>query len=212
MSEHYSLRFSAVDKGQRFDDAEVVLAFGTRHFPAEQFSERSFKGTHIIRDPRDVLVSAYFYHLRTDEQWVHKARPKWGGRSYQELLRSLNTRDGIFTELERLSRLEFKDLKTWAYDNPEILELRYEDVLANEHSMMERIFRHYGFTDAAVAQSADIAARFSLNSPMTKLDPHVRSGLPGQWREVLEPDHVERFKELTGDLVVRLGYESTNDW
>jgi Sulfotransferase domain len=212
VSENYSLQFSTVGRGQSFNDADIVLSNGTRHFPPDQISYRAFKGSHMIRDPRDILVSAYFYHLRTNEPWVHEARRKWGGHSYQEFLRSLDARDGIFTEMERLSRFEFKDLSTWRYDNPDILELHYEDVLANEHAMMERIFRHYGFTDAAVRHSADIAARFSLNSSTTRLDPHVRSGRPGQWKEVLESEHVERFKELTGDLVVRLGYESTTDW
>jgi hypothetical protein len=35
---------------------------------------------------------------------------------------------------------------------------------------------------------------------------HLRSGKPGQWREVLSPKNMALFRELTGDLVERLGY------
>jgi hypothetical protein len=37
---------------------------------------------------------------------------------------------------------------------------------------------------------------------------HLRSGKPGQWREVLTRDHLALLRELTGDLLERLGYES----
>ena len=216
VSDHFSMRIALFDKEEdrweRLRDLDVVVFLQTRRNDPKAIGHLAFRGTHIVRDPRDMLVSAYFYHLRTDEAWVHKPREKWKGQSYQGLLKSLSRTDGLFTELERMNRLTFKDMRTWDYTISEILELRYEDVLADEHRMMERIFRHYGFSDSAVDYAVDTALRFSLNSRDTKRDPHVRSGRPGQWKDVLEAEHILRFKELTGDLLVRLGYEHSSDW
>ena len=33
----------------------------------------------MIRDPRDVIVSGYFYHQWTDEPWANEPRPELGG-------------------------------------------------------------------------------------------------------------------------------------
>jgi len=39
-----------------------------------------------------------------------------------------------------------------------------------------------------------------------------RSGKTGGWREHFTDEHKTLFKDVAGDLVVRLGYEKTNDW
>lgn len=39
-----------------------------------------------------------------------------------------------------------------------------------------------------------------------------RKGVVGDWRTSFTPTVVARFKELTGDGLVRLGYEDNNDW
>jgi hypothetical protein len=39
-----------------------------------------------------------------------------------------------------------------------------------------------------------------------------RSGKTGGWREQFTEEHKALFKDIAGDLLVRLGYEKTNDW
>jgi hypothetical protein len=39
-----------------------------------------------------------------------------------------------------------------------------------------------------------------------------RSGKTGGWKEYFTEEHKSLFKEMAGDLLVRLGYETTNDW
>jgi hypothetical protein len=39
-----------------------------------------------------------------------------------------------------------------------------------------------------------------------------RKGIVGEWRSQFGPQDRSLFKELAGDLLVRLGYESTSDW
>jgi hypothetical protein len=39
-----------------------------------------------------------------------------------------------------------------------------------------------------------------------------RSGKTGGWREHFKDENKKLFKEVAGDLLVRLGYEENNDW
>ncbi|MGZ4127451.1 MAG: hypothetical protein ACXVQY_07775 [Actinomycetota bacterium] len=51
--------------------ADVVQFMHSRHFRDDLFAGRSIRGSHIVRDPRDIAVSAYRYHLWSDEPWVN---------------------------------------------------------------------------------------------------------------------------------------------
>ena len=41
---------------------------------------------------------------------------------------------------------------------------------------------------------------------------HYRKGKAGDWINQFSPEHVAAFKDKFGPLVVKLGYEETNDW
>ncbi|MGO8873128.1 MAG: hypothetical protein ACLQPH_17325 [Acidimicrobiales bacterium] len=175
-------------------------------FDRDQVGSRAFRGSHLIRDPRDLVVSGYEYHLVTDEYWTRKPYPRFGGLSYQDHLRSLDEHDGLMAEIEWFAAASGAAMGTWDYHQPEFLELRYEDALADEQGTFERLFRWYGFNDAARGIGLEAVERTSLRRGGA-IPNHARSGRPGEWRSRLGSDHIERLKELTGDLVARLGYE-----
>ena len=101
-------------------DLEIVRALG------------DFVGFHIIRDPRDIVVSAYFSHLhshRTDnwpELIAHRAQ-----------LQKLSKDDGLLLEME-FRRSEFEQLCEWDYAQENVLELKMEDIIANPYDQMVR--------------------------------------------------------------------------
>jgi hypothetical protein len=195
-------------------DIDIVLYHRANDFRPEEDGARPYRGSHLIRDPRDVVVSGYHYHRRTDEAWVHEPKERFGGLSYQAFLHSVNEHDGLMAEIDRCARSSVAEMDTWSYSRPEILELRYEDAVRDEEETFTRLFRFYRFNDAAVQQGLNIVEQFSRpqGSGAGDADPHVRSGQPGEWRRHFGDDHVARFKQLTGDLVVRLGYEDDPDW
>jgi hypothetical protein len=222
VSGFYGLRFAEVAPSYGASEPvpappaeiDVVVYDRANDFRPEALGSRSFRGSHLIRDPRDVVVSGYHYHRRTDEEWVRQPKERYGGLSYQAFLQAADEHDGIMAEIERCARSSLAEMEAWPYDRPEILELRYEDAVRDEVATFTELFRFYGFHDEAVAHGITIVQQFSRqHGPHAgDDDPHVRSGEPGEWRHYFEPDHVARFKELTGDLVVRLGYEEGPDW
>jgi hypothetical protein len=211
VAKNYGLNFEFVARNTPAATTDV-FHFSNSQFDREVLGGRPFRGSHIVRDPRDIAVSGYHYHLRTEEPWALKPSQRWGGSSYQEYLRSLNAHDGLLAEIARCSNAEWRAMSMWDYHQPEFLELRYEDLLGNESAALEQLFRHYGFRDRDCRTSVEIASEFSLDVMRSRQDSHVRSGHPGEWRQAFEREHIARFKELTGDLIVRLGYESSTDW
>lgn len=173
--------------------------------------DRPWRGSHMIRDPRDMVVSGYHYHQWSDERWLHEPRADFDGQTYQEKLKSLNESDGLTLEIEQLASW-CKEMTDWNYSRPEILELRYEDVIQDEQRHFRRLFEHYGFTPRATRLALRIAERHSLNRVGTGERTHMRSGESGQWRTAFTTHHRELFKQKTGDLLFKLGYERDDQW
>ena len=172
----------------------------------------------MIRDPRDVVVSGFFYHLWTDEKWVHAPLPEFENKTYQEHLQSLSQDEGIVVEMRRFAEGDLQAMVAWDYSRPDFIELKYEDVIVDENSWFARMFRHYGFREDAVSRAVEIAGRFSFERkakrPVGQVEEksHLRAGRPGQWREVFSPDHVSLMKELAGPALIKLGYEVDENW
>ena len=77
---------------------------------------------HVVRDPRDILVSAYFSHLKTHptDNW-----PELG--AHRAHLSTLSKEEGLFAEMD-FSAGQFEDMYTWNYEQPDILELKLEEL------------------------------------------------------------------------------------
>jgi hypothetical protein len=41
---------------------------------------------------------------------------------------------------------------------------------------------------------------------------HYRKGTPGDWKNHFSAEHIRQFKDQYGDLLIKLGYESSPDW
>jgi hypothetical protein len=216
IANHFGLSFQSVVPKSDSPESEVLLYHHSWLFDRTRLE--SFRGSHLIRDPRDVVVSAYHYHLWTNEKWVHIPKQEYRGMTYQQYLRSLDTEEGFAAEIRRMARSDLAEVGAWNYAQPEFLELKYEDFIIDDAAQFARMFRHYGFNETAVERSVDLALRFSFQRTTGRSigevqeGSHRRSGKPGQWREMFTPGHKALFRELTGDLIERLGYVSGDDW
>ena len=173
------------------------------------------RGFHVVRDPRDVIVSGYFSHLGShpdrDWPWLQRHRP---------FLRSLSKHDGLMVEME-FSALFMSHMLTWDYSNPNILELRFEDVISNNIPCFTRIFSFLGLFSQKITMPQIIAAmaKYSfanLSNGRTRgqedSSSHYRKGQPGDWRNHFDSSHVDYFKKLYNPLLLKLGYEADEDW
>jgi len=214
MARHYRLNLQVGDRAIPDSSADIVLYMQSDKFVREALPDRRFRGTHIIRDPRDLVVSSYYYHLKTDEKWVKRPEARWGDMGFQEYLKSMSRHDGLLLEMRRLLKGRLSGMSSWDYTQQEFLELRYEDVIAEEEAFSS-IFRHYELSDRALALGLALVRENSISTVASwseKKQGHVRSGMPGQWQDEFAPEHVMLFKKRSGDLLVRLGYEKDGNW
>jgi hypothetical protein len=90
--------------------------------------------------------------------------------------------------------------------------VRFEELVSpRRREVIEELVRHYArhvVEPVDVVTVADEAeARIAPERSHT-----FRQGGSGNWRAVFTPRHVEAFKRVAGNLLMELGYETTNDW
>ncbi len=172
-----------------------------------------FRASHLIRDPRDLVVSGYFYHLWCQEAWCLEKRARYDGRSYQETLNSVSREKGITLEIERC-RSTFERMAQWDYTNPALIELRFEDLLADQYAAFERVFRHYGLTAFQVdigltaVEQCDFERMTGRKKGEEAEHSHLRKGVAGDWRNHFSASHIDLFESSYPGLLARLGYET----
>ena len=178
-----------------------------------------FRISRFVRDPRDLLVSGYFYHRRGAEAWTRQPAPSeqdWyfangvvpramAGTlvSFAEHLQSLSKEDGLLAELE-FRDAHFGSMSAWPETHPDILVLRYEELVGDESVAFDRIFDFYGLTLLERRIGGWLVRRFAWKPGRS--DAHVRDPTPGQWREHFTPRVERAFRERHPDLLERLGY------
>lgn len=203
----------------------------------------SYTGVHLIRDPRDIIVSGYLYHLRTDEKWCinedfspkspirfpqvpysrQHCSEEWkslylkslGGRSYQANLKSLSTDDGLMFEMDHYGSWTIESMLEWNYKRENILELKFEDLMSDFDREFRRIFQHLGFAGDQLEQLMSIASKHDLGRMSVEEKEkmiHVSPGKIQKWKKYFTPKLKEAFLSRFNDVLIKLGYEESNDW
>lgn len=181
------------------------------------FDQDNFRGSHMIRDPRDVVVSGYFYHKWTAESWVHVFLEKFG-MTYQQKLNQVSQDDGISMEMENMGAMTLQRMLQWNYHRTNMLEVRYEDLISSPDDVFRKLFEHWGVHPRNIDGCLEISRKHHMTTKtgrkVGEVDnkSHMRSGKPGQWKVFFTEQHKEYFKKTFGDALVVLGYEKNNDW
>lgn len=201
-------RYQRVYSNHPASDAGLVLSM---HGKLDLPHLRPYRGVHIMRDPRDMIVSGYHYHKWTQEDWVH--RPDANGMSYQEKLNRADVRAGLFMEIDHFIFFYRQTLLHWNTADPDILEVAYEDLMGPDRDRLYAdIFAHLGLAGRDLGLATDLMKLFEAGSrtgrkPGTIAQKsHLRSGKSGQWKTELEPDHIAYIERELGPVLRKFGY------
>ncbi|CAM4415306.1 sulfotransferase domain-containing protein [Paenibacillus tarimensis] len=173
--------------------------------------ENQVKTFFLYRDLRDVCVSNVFYI--TDI--AGPAHPLY--TYFTEHLHTFEQRlTAVITGVEGIDLGmpdHFRRFAGWL-EEPDVCTLAYEDLVGPDRRMhVERMVRylwesiaHFGRDQEAVALS--MLGSVEPGKPQTTF----RVGKAGRWRNYFTEEHIRLFKAEAGDLLIRLGYELSNDW
>ncbi len=165
----------------------------------------------ILRDPRDVVVSHVFYVTDIESNHAHHEFYTKELHTFEErLLVSILGRPEFEYPFPNI--YERMALYLGWLDCPEALTLRYEEFIQDREAALGRVFDHVTGRGFAYQGSREQAIRLLAGQIDPKKSPTFRSGKVGGWREHFSPIAQETFKQVTRDLLVRLGYEQTEDW
>jgi hypothetical protein len=166
-------------------------------------------------DPSPPITFPRVPHQREHrrERWKRDYLAGLGGKSYQANLLERDRDGGLEFELERYTSFTMEDMRAWQLNSPDLLEVKLETIARDFDATMRTIFHHLGFTEAEMPVVMEAAAREDIrrmDDAAIAANPHIHSREISKWRGILSPGQVRRFEQRYGDLIVRLGYELSN--
>ncbi len=190
------------------------IAYGHLHAVAnilETLTQEGFATFFIFRDPRDVVVSHVHYVTEMEPDHVHH-------RYYAQQLKTFDERLAVSIRGRQDALVPFPDIRRrfepylgWL-DCPQVLAIRFEDFVNQRSVTLERILtfvQERGFRMMVPKGEALLRLAAAIHPEKS---PTFRSGTVGKWRETFTEKHKALFKEVAGDLLIRLGYEGDHDW
>ncbi len=201
----------------------LVVNWSSEFSPA-LFDHPDARFLHMIRDPRDVLLSGYRYHLSAptrNEKFLRTPRPDLGGLTYKEHLNTLPEMvSGLLFEMDGKHAETLTEMLAWPYGHPHVVDLRYEDMIDDHDCALfraalaqmtvagfdtERLTAFY-WTHSLFGGLADESNR------KANVTAHVRSGKTAQWRTKLPREVATIYAESYGAALKTLGYAEADDW
>ena len=121
---------------------------------------RNFKGFHVIRDPRDLVVSGYFSHL-----YSHPVDQHYRLAKHRKQLQTVSLDEGLQLEMQFSTTL-IEDMASWDYSidaatAQNILQYKMEDLTQHPYKHLLAIFR---FMDLLVESPADKVQLFFIRA------------------------------------------------
>lgn len=176
---------------------------------AKRVCSANFIPYFIFRDPRDVVVSHVFYVTDMEARHVHhgyyQSLPDFDAR----LTVSILGRPELDVEFPDIAA-RFAPYLAWL-DHDEVLSIHFEDLINDRASALNRIMDHF-LARAPIPSSRTLILESLESSINPRRSPTFRSGKTGEWKKHFTDEHKKIFKDVAGDLLIRLGYEKALDW
>ena len=163
----------------------------------------------IFRDPRDVVVSHVFYVTGMEDRHVH--------HEYYLSLPDFDSRLNVSILGRPEADVEFPDIAErfapyldWL-NHPQVLTIHFEDLIHNRTATLSCVMEHL-LTRVPLPTPRQLILDALESSINPSRSPTFRSGKTGEWKKYFTAKHKELFKQVAGDLLIRLGYEKNHDW
>ncbi|MEX1247014.1 MAG: sulfotransferase domain-containing protein [Anaerolineales bacterium] len=165
----------------------------------------------IYRDPRDVVVSHVFYVTDLNNRHAHHDYYVNQLTDFNERLSgSIQGRPELEFPFPNI-RARFEPYLPWL-ERAEVLSLRFEDLTQDPQTQLGRIFDHAAQRGFISSQSRAQSVARLREAIRPEESPTFRSGQAGGWKDHFTSQHKELFKDVSGDLLMRLGYEQNQNW
>ena len=185
----------------------------------DRVTRPAFVPYFLYRDPRDVAVSHVFYVNDMEPNHVHhnyyQSLPDFNARLRASILGRSDP--SVATQA---ADVEFPDMAgrfapylDWL-DQPSVLKIHFEDLVNDRARSLNLILDHLldriGSDTLRTPRESIIASLEASINPSRS--PTFRSGKTGEWKKYFTDEHKKIFKDVAGELLVKLGYEKDDNW
>lgn len=186
------------------------------------------KMIYVLRDGRDVMVSAYFHFLfEKDENQELTSFAKYHRKqmgfieNYDDIEKNMpKFIDHLFTSFPKKTFTHFswsEGVKN-AFQNENVLVIKYEDLLIDPVACLERALQFYDFNYIDKEIIKTVVDKFSFESQTNrkKGDENrtnfIRKGIRGDWKNYFNEDSKIKFKKFAGKELILAQYEEDENW
>lgn len=178
----------------------------------------------VIRDGRDVMVSAYYHMLfNNDKNSAAAVTNKRALLNFEDF-------DDIQSNLPRFIEYMFTDYTkgrfhfSWSefinsyYGNTNVHIVKYEDLLVDAKNELKDVIHFLGRLEVSDSKLDAIVNKYSFKN-VTKRKPgeenktsFLRKGIAGDWKNHFSAESCKVFDSFAGKELIKAGYEKDHRW
>lgn len=164
----------------------------------------------IYRDPRDVLVS--HVHYATDMHTGHGMHQRYTEMAdFNQRLKLAIT--GVHEENAYMVSVEKRYDAVFGWLKQKFTHcIKFEDLINDQVNTLTKIVDHFKTTGYELPTERGQAVEILREAIQPGRSHTFRSGKTGGWKNAFTEEHKKLFKDVAGDLLIRLGYEENNEW
>jgi sulfotransferase 6B1 len=164
----------------------------------------------IYRDPRDMLVSQVFFATDMHEEHgmheYYNSLPDFGER-LKVAITGID-REGLYMVGVKQ---RYEGVFQWL-EQEHVMSIRFEDLIDNRDATLNAMLDEVESTGYKIPTPREKALSVLVDAIQPRKSHTYRSGKTGGWHDHFKDEHRKLFKDVAGDLLIRLGYEKNNDW
>lgn len=228
VADHQAIPYMQCYRPKRLADipetGPMIIVNWSSSFPRALMDRSDARFLHLIRDPRDVLLSGMRYHRvapLANEKFLRERSPALGGMTYQSFINALpNDLERLMFEMEQKHDQTVKEMLAWPYNHPNSVELRYETLVEDVTcSILRNALRGFNIVGLDIDHTMQAYWKHSLFGALGRRRarnkshmPHIRSGSKAQWVTSLPREIAVPYAKRYGAALRRLGYEQDETW
>ncbi|MBF0589289.1 MAG: sulfotransferase domain-containing protein [Magnetococcales bacterium] len=175
----------------------------------EGMQERNEKAVLLYRDPRDQIVSGYFY--------CKKPHALIEDSGFARRIAAMDKEQAIDYLMSSWPHTMLVWLVLWMTFERPLYVCHFERMISEKPSVIGEVAEFLGYPcDEALKHRVAADTAFEKPSASLKIESlhgdFKRKGKAGDWRYHFTEGNVRRFKEIAGDILIALGYEQDLAW
>ncbi|MBF0589692.1 MAG: sulfotransferase domain-containing protein [Magnetococcales bacterium] len=161
------------------------------------------------RDPRDQLISGYFYCQKPDVLV--------NDTGFSQSMRELPKHDALSQLIKNWPYASMEWLVGWVESDVPLLLTTFEEMVGNKPRVVDELARYLAKPLSEAQRDAVVeATHFKKKSASLTIEnvseTFKRKGVAGDWRNHFTPELVELYKQEVGRVTLALGFEHDPNW